>query len=220
MRKPFTLIELLVVIAIISILAAMLLPSLKAARMRAKSINCMSNMKQVMLATSSYSADYNGYVGINHYASGIDLRWHEFLYNGDYIKNRNLLLCPSQSPEKYLEKFKTYAVRWDSADRPYAQSGATFDIMYLNLIKLPNPSNWAFHADSVFKPGNSRFPNQCFYVRTAFNVSSGASEGGVHMRHLGFANLSFADGHCGVANTKTISSFGIPGWIDENYNYY
>ncbi len=57
--KCFTLIELLVVVAIIAVLVALLLPAVNQARQRARDVACMSNLKQLHMATRMYLDQFN-----------------------------------------------------------------------------------------------------------------------------------------------------------------
>ena len=59
LKRAFTLIELLVVIAIIAILAAILFPVFSQAKAAAKGVACLSNTKEIGLATQIYIQDYD-----------------------------------------------------------------------------------------------------------------------------------------------------------------
>jgi prepilin-type N-terminal cleavage/methylation domain-containing protein len=61
-RRGFTLVELLVVIGIIALLISILLPSLSAAREQGKSVQCLSNLRQLSQAAVMYAGRFNSYV--------------------------------------------------------------------------------------------------------------------------------------------------------------
>lgn len=81
-REAFTLIELLAVVAVIGILATLLFPAVKRALEMSRTVNCLSNMRQVGVGFSLFGADQNGsfpvwyYNGASPAQSGANVWWY------------------------------------------------------------------------------------------------------------------------------------------------
>jgi prepilin-type N-terminal cleavage/methylation domain-containing protein/prepilin-type processing-associated H-X9-DG protein len=91
-KVGFSLIELMVVIGIVSVLAALLLPALGAAKLRGHQVSCTNNLKQLALAHTLYDDDYKTEIA-NLDGLGLTNPW-ENLYAGYYGSNQSLLFCP------------------------------------------------------------------------------------------------------------------------------
>ena len=105
--QGFTLVELLVVLVIITLMVALLLPSLQSAREQARAIQCASNLRQLMLSTLRYAADHDDYVYSSASRSSISWSWSYVLASNGYLDGRSYDDFPaSQAPHDTAWRYK------------------------------------------------------------------------------------------------------------------
>jgi prepilin-type N-terminal cleavage/methylation domain-containing protein/prepilin-type processing-associated H-X9-DG protein len=133
-RRGFTLIELLVVIAIIAILAAILLPVLQSARVRAQRAQCMNNIKECASSILTFDSDNNNTFPPAGWAAGsYQVSWDTLCYpymGGGNPANPNVTMTSGEFA-------------------PDGETAATFDeAMGLKVLVCPFDTYPAFPKDS------------------------------------------------------------------------
>lgn len=208
-RSAFTLIELLVVIAIIAILASILFPVFARARENARRTSCISNLKQMGLATMQYTQDYdeglpvslysvpNGY----NYPDGKEwwpdtLYWPQMIY--PYHKSSQVFFCPSSpdsnrtDPRRLNYGANEVVIAYPATSTPLKVAAiispaSTYMMMDASDIRI-NPTHANAAVSPYYLPGLGEASGSC---PTTINNYKDCMSG----RHFGGVSVAFADGH-------------------------
>lgn len=175
-------IELLLVISIICILSALLLPALRDAREKGKTIACAgSNLKQINAVLMFYIQDYSECFP-PHSATGYE-SWFG-IFDTNYTMSRNMYHCPSHNSFAWSYTGISYGYNYRALSWPAA-------VTWTRLTQLTRPPEVITFADAgvdfVIAPDG--------YSGTNHRVST---------RHNGGPNVLFADGHVAWFKFNTV----------------
>lgn len=221
-NRAFTLIELLTVIAIIGILAAIIFPVTGMVRAKARSSQCVSNLRQLGVATVLFAADNRDEVPYANYYSEVDTRWADKLasyVNVKFLSSSTLnagsflpvdpFRCPSSNylakPGNKSSYGKNYNINSEKGGSNYPSSRRTD----YRFSEIDTPSRYYYLADAIKGSGE----NASWGIGTQAN-NLPSSKQGIELRHSDRGNILFMDFHVESLSASRIPvvSYGGPPW--------
>ncbi len=189
-RHGFTLIELLVVISIIALLIGILLPALGQARETAKMSACLSNLKQVGVATFGYAAEYKGKLPPSDDGSSSVFKFNHLLNNymgvsgtgfstSEAARTNEVFVCPDaiESADPNSSDFLTYSAhpRMFINQSRAATAPPAYKLPFsqnLDLITRGSDIIMVFDGNQILDGATGSFKNNV--NPEAFSIDSGA----------------------------------------------
>ncbi len=229
-KKAFTLVELLVVMAIIALLMGILIPTLGSARSQGKAVVCRSNLYQLVLASTGYAMENDGYfvlAALDIYTTN-NQRWHGVRCNNNspfdsskspissYLVDGKIKQCPQKVN---FRKGDPWEFNYEDGCGGYG-----YNMFYVGSriwegdsdenckkpvrnVEVASSAQTVMFADCAMAKADRGKPYYLEYsfAEPLFN-GWGYAWPSIHFRHRGRANVGWADGH---TSSETMTDFNI-----------
>jgi general secretion pathway protein G len=231
----------LVVIGIIAVLISILLPTLGKARESARTIKCLSNLRQLGLATTMYAGEARGFLPYPTTTKGEQVLWYNVLdpflqartsdartgvaAGRSYREFKQCVVFESFEGGKFtgnqdaLKEFsRTYKMNsMLRHNNPYAQARVT---------EVPNPSNFVYLGDSNSMDQTGPIAGQWENGQFSMEVNDKTQAGPALRHNKDGANILFVDGHAETIYLSTIkkqlrapqNNITVKSWESEFVN--
>jgi len=223
--RAFTLIELICVIGIIGILIALLMPSLIRVRESARSLKCLSNLRQLGIAFHSYAAEQNGYLPYPTtllYPPPTDQRFLWFNAVDSYMranskeqeKRTGIAATRNYKDYKQCVVYENFEGDRDEGDQSSTKEYARTIKMNAHLRRANPPnhakatdvndsSNFVMLGDGVSLDSTGMVPELWESGQFSMEVND-TTHANPAPRHHRAANILFVDGHAAAVQLKRI----------------